>query len=112
VKENPHTKLVNDIAVESSGLHFCRLFKMNVGMAEIKGREIRYGTPGIPDLVGFVKNKSGHALFVGVEVKTGDAVLSKEQKNFHTMLKNFDVPVLVARNLEQALAWLRAVSQT
>ncbi len=115
MNSNPHTELVNEILCESSKLSFCRLWKMPVGLAEIRGHEVRFGIPGMPDLMGIVRHKSGLGLSVGIEVKTGKGIRTKNQIAFHTMLGKYCMEnfpqVFVARDLDSALVWLKAVSQ-
>lgn len=104
LQENPHSRLVNDILVEASRLPKCRVWKCQVGMAEMKGKQVRYGNPGMPDIMGVIQGQA-----IGIEVKTGGAKLSADQKNFHAMFVQCGGKIFVARDVPSVLAWLHGL---
>ena len=99
---NPHSKLVNDILAEFSHGN-CRLFKRHVAKAKPIYSEnvIQFGTPGEPDIQGFVKcHGYPYAFFIAIEVKTGKAVRSKVQIKYAEMLKKLNVIYILARSVD------------
>ena len=79
-------------------LPYCRVWPNNTGVGrDMSGeRIIRFGLKGSSDIIGIYKG-----LFLGIEVKTGNAVQSKDQKNFHSMIKNMGgIYILCKNNVE------------
>jgi hypothetical protein len=74
-----------------------RLWKNHVGVAQIKGRTIRYGLPGSSDILG-IAVPNGRT--IAIEVKTGTGRLSPQQKNFRDMILAFGGFYVEARCLE------------
>lgn len=62
-------------AIDFLTLKGCFVWRQN--NLAVKGRTFR-GKKGVPDIVGVMRNGS----FIGVEIKTGKDVLSKEQMEF------------------------------
>lgn len=62
--------------------------------------KIKYGITGECDLQGIVLPKGR---MLAIEVKTGNAVLSKEQKIWKIMIEKFGGIYILARSVEQAL---------
>tara|TARA_R110002012_G_scaffold131849_3_gene284714 strand:+ start:1435 stop:1731 length:297 start_codon:yes stop_codon:yes gene_type:complete len=77
---------------------FCRVWANNTGMIKTEDRVVRFGLKGSSDILGIYKG-----VFLGIEVKTGDATQSKDQKIFQRMLDmRGGVYVLCTdRNVEQ-----------
>lgn len=65
----------------------------------VKARPIRYGVPGYPD----IHVISWGARWIGMEIKTGAAVMSPGQKNFARRVKDIEAVVHEVRSVEQAL---------
>lgn len=110
MQKNPHSEIVNQILVEASCRHDCRVWKSPVGMADLNGRQIRYGVAGMPDIMGIMRIK-GIGQAIGIEVKTGTGKLSDIQVKFHEMFLSYGGKIMVARNVESALAWLDGLSR-
>ena len=64
---------------------------------------IRIGTVGMPDIMSFICNKNGLAIFLGIEVKSGNARQTKEQKNFMEMVRSMGGVYIVGRSKEQVI---------
>lgn len=64
---------------------------------------VRIGTVGMPDIMGFICNKNGLAIFLGIEVKSGSAKQTKEQKRFMEMVKSMGGIYVVGRSTEQVI---------
>lgn len=84
-----HQKLVKDFQLEVPK-HFSDLIVITytVGMFrdfELAERIIRAGVAGVPDLIVF-----GPSLYVFFDAKTGNAVFSKEQKNWKRVMKEIN----------------------
>ena len=75
----------------------CRLWANNtgVGRAMDSDRIVRFGLKGSPDIIGLYKG-----LFLGIEVKTGNAKQSKEQKFFQNMVDNLGGIYVVCRETD------------
>ena len=72
-------------------------FKRHVGLfATASGGMIRVSEPGQSDIYGWIKTKKSTLPFE-VEVKTGGAVQSKNQKNWQKICESFNVPHFVVR---------------
>jgi hypothetical protein len=72
-----------------------RAWRNETGMAisiDLK-RKISYGLKGSADILGLLHN----GRFLAIEVKTGKAVQSKQQKNFQSMVEKFGGIYLIAR---------------
>lgn len=91
-----HSKLVNDIVVYASLSNIVELWKAHCGAATIGKRYIKFGRKGQCDLTGFVKSTGQR---VEIEVKTGAAVLSKEQRAFAALCLENNVAYLVVRSI-------------
>lgn len=79
--------------------NYCRVWPNNTGVGrDMSGeRIIRFGLKGSSDIIGIYKG-----LFLGIEVKTGNAVQSKDQKNFQSMLESMGgIYILCKNNVEQ-----------
>ena len=72
-----HTELVK-ASVYWLNLHGVYCWPNNTGAAYRNGRPIQYGKTGSTDIMGILNE----GRFFGCEVKTGKAVLTKEQKEF------------------------------
>ena len=79
---------------------YCRVWSNNtgVGRALKEDRIIRFGLVGSPDIIGIYKG-----MFLGIEVKTGNARQSKGQKKFQEMVDKLGGIYVVCRpdNVEQ-----------
>lgn len=94
-----HQKLVDDLLFAFGSMPDVRIWIRVVGFDLT--RKIKYGVPGEPDLEGIVA-PSGRMLCI--EVKTGKAVLKKNQRLRRAMLEKFGALYIEARSVEQALA--------
>lgn len=64
---------------------------------------------GHPDITGFLRKKP-HQMFC-IEVKSAKGVLSKEQKIWIKMLNRHNVPVIIARSLQQTIDALKEMEE-
>lgn len=96
-----HNLLVSDILIELSKTGLCRVWRNETGMAlNIRTKTpFKYGLKGSSDIIGLAKN--GH--FLAIEVKTGAAVQSKQQKAFAAMVNKFGGHYFVCRSVEDAI---------
>lgn len=62
-----------------------------------------YGLKGSADIMGIVIGGK----IIGLEIKTGNASQSQEQKNFEAMLKKFGGIYHVVRSKEEALMFIK-----
>lgn len=81
-----------------------RFWRQNTGAAMVKGRMVRFGTPGCADILGLIA-PSGR--FLAIECKTATGRQSEEQRSFERMITTFGGLYVLARSLQdvdQALA--------
>lgn len=94
-----HQKLL-DSAMWKLQKHFGKdimVFKRVVGKFKMKNNGIiSCGIQGQADLYGFLKSKN-HAMPFEIEIKTGDAVLTKEQESWKKLCKRIKVFYFVLR---------------
>lgn len=67
------------------------------------------GTPGYPDIAGWVSVPGCPALWFGIEVKTGAAVRNQNQMNFHARAERDGSFITVAHNVAEAVAFIDSV---
>jgi hypothetical protein len=77
-----------------------------MGLNPRTGNPFKYGLPGSADILGIVKG----GYFIGLECKTGNAKQSEGQKNFEAMIKKFGGHYCVIRSEEEALNFVRGIS--
>lgn len=78
----------------------CRMWRSNTGGFVRQGQLIRYGlTKGSSDIIGFTQHE-GIAVFTAIEVKSEKGKLSKDQKIFLKIVKDFGGIAEVIRSKE------------
>jgi len=95
-----HSILVNEILVELSKTGTCTVWKNSTGVAKSEGRYISFGLKGSADIIGILEP---HGQFIAVEVKTGNAKQSLQQKKFEEMVKRRGGRYAVCRSVTDAL---------
>jgi hypothetical protein len=83
------------------------LWKAHCGAATIGKRYIKFGRKGQCDLTGFVKSTGQR---VEIEVKTGSAVLSKEQREFARLCLDNNVAYSVVRSFDDYVNFAKQIS--
>ncbi|NBW07832.1 MAG: VRR-NUC domain-containing protein [Caulobacteraceae bacterium] len=89
----------------------CRIWRQNTGVAypismvdggrlKPNARPVKYGVPGVPDIIGVLPD----GRWLGVEVKVGRDKQSEQQLNFQSMLEQRGGVYVVARDLDTAVA--------
>ena len=83
-----HSKLLNDVLLAVSAAGHARVWRNESGMAKNyrTGTPFKYGLVGSADILGILKNGK----FLAIEIKTGEATQSKEQKSFAAMIQKFN----------------------
>lgn len=85
-----------------------RIFRNNVGVADVRGTKIRFGlTKGSSDLIGFIRhtiNGVKIARFVSLEIKTATGKTTEEQDLWLALVRAFGGFACVVRSVEEALA--------
>lgn len=104
-----HTALLNEVLIAVGSLPLCRVWRNECGMGlNIRtGEPFHYGLQGSPDIIGFLND----GRFIGIEIKTGDAVQSEKQKNFQAVMVKFNCLYFLARSVESAVAFVRAAAK-
>lgn len=78
-----------------------RVFKRQVGVFKTTaGTHIKIGIKGQADLYALVKTKHG-LIHIEIEVKSGAAVQSKEQKHWQNFIESMSGLYIIARTPEQ-----------
>lgn len=88
-----HSKLINQIILDVGSTKWARVWKNVTGTGRRSGNYISFGLVGSSDVLGILIN----GRFLAIEGKTGNAVLSKRQKAFKTMIEKFGGVYIVAR---------------
>ncbi len=96
-----HQKLVSDIIFHYGSRHDFRLWPrvVGLGMLSQSKRLIKFGIKGESDIDGIFLFR-GLGVRVHIEVKTGGARQSRDQKAFEMMIKKFGGIYIVARSIE------------
>ena len=96
-----HTRILKETLLLLGGSNFCRVWRQETGMAlNIRtGTPFKYGLVGGADIIGILND----GRFLAIEIKSGNAVQSKEQKNFEAMIKKFGGVYFVATSCDEAL---------
>lgn len=90
-----HQILVKKILLRlSEAGHFA--WANNTGAVKTENRYIRFGLKGSPDILCLTEKGE----FVAIEVKTGNAVQNRSQKNFEKAVQKRGGLYIVARSLE------------
>lgn len=84
-----------------------RVWRQNVGTAVAGGRMIRFGVPGVSDILGVVTMPDGCGRILCIEVKAGRDRVSDKQASFLRMIRTHGGIAIVARGVDEALAELR-----
>ncbi len=102
-----HSKLVNEILLVYGARKDLTLWKNATGAVKIGERFLRFGLKGSPDILGIADGGT----FVGIEVKTGAAKQTPEQRLFEAMVWRRGGVYVVARcmqDVETAIANITA----
>jgi hypothetical protein len=91
-----HTALVNEILLTFGSRKDLTLWKNATGAVKIGERFLRFGQKGSPDILGLADGGT----FLGIEVKTGNARQTPEQKLFEAMVFRRRGVYILARCLE------------
>lgn len=100
---DPHTALVEASLLAVGQLPGVVAWKntTGVGRSLASDRKIRFGLNGSSDLLAVV---APHGRFLGMEMKTGGAVQSKQQKAFQRAIEDLGGVYVVVRQVADALA--------
>ena len=98
-----HQVLVRCLLKELSASKLCRVWAQNTGTAFRDGRTIHFGIYGGADISGITID--GKRL--EVEVKTGKAKQSEQQKRFENMINEHNGIYIVARDVETTMQELK-----
>lgn len=88
-----HQRVVKLVLLKMT-MPYCRVWANNTGMIKTDDRVVRFGLKGSSDILGIYKG-----LFLGIEVKTGNAVQSKDQKNFQIMVEKMGGIYVVCKDI-------------
>ncbi len=91
-----HSALVNEILLTFGSRHNLTLWKNATGAVKIGERFLRFGMKGSPDILGI----GDGGVFIGIEVKTGNARQTPEQKLFEAMVFRRRGVYILARCVE------------
>jgi len=91
-----HEKLIREIFARYGAIPYWRIWKNNTGVAFQGKRRIAFGLVGSADILGITNSGK----FVALEVKTGQAVLSSQQKQFGRMVIEMGGIYAVIRHLD------------
>ncbi len=103
-----HNRLVKDILLELGKSWELMVWRNETGVGLTMSephRPFHYGLIGSSDIFVLVQNGP----LVGLEVKTGNATQSKQQRNFHRRIKQLGHEYCVVRSVQEAVAFVRGV---
>lgn len=93
---NPHSILVNQVLLEIGSRKDLMVWKNATGVTKIDDRVIRYGLPGSPDIIGILAG----GRFLGLEIKTGSARQSPQQKFFQKRFESLGGIYIAIHSIE------------
>lgn len=82
-----------------------RLWAQNTGAAKFGKQLVRFGTPGVADIIGIV---AWSGRFLAIEVKVGKDRMSDKQEAFREMVQKFGGIHIIGRSVEQVMQELEA----
>lgn len=95
-----------EILVAVTSLPGAFFVRQNTGAAKsAKGKLIRFGRPGQPDIVGCY-----HGRYVAIEVKTKSGRQSPEQRRYQEIIETVGGVYILARSKDEAVEKLLALS--
>lgn len=106
--EVTESEIQHAIRIALGRLPDVRVFRNNVGVADVRGAKIRFGLcKGSSDLIGFIRleiNGVKTARFMALEIKTATGKATEEQVLFMAMVRGFGGFACIVRSVEEALA--------
>lgn len=79
---------------------FC--YQNNTGSVKGVNRYQQYGFPGSPDILGILPNGQ----YLGIEIKTGNAVQNKNQKKFKRKIDENHGMFVIIHSMEEMIKWI------
>jgi hypothetical protein len=79
---------------------------MNTGAAKIDGRFMRFGTPGMADIVAYPTSCAVPAV-IWVECKAAKGKQSELQKSFQKLVEGAGHVYIIARSVDDVEKWLK-----
>jgi hypothetical protein len=104
-QNHAHTALVKSIILDLARVPGLLLWEHKSGRFRepFSERHVDVGLVGSPDIIGFLDRPDApFAIFIGLEVKTGEAVLSGDQRSFHAVAASKRAFRTVVRSVEDA----------
>lgn len=101
-----HDNLVNKIIKALSETGLGRFWQQPTGAAYRGDELIRYGLVGCADISGIIIGGKR----IEIEVKTGKAVQSPQQKNFEAMIKMYGGFYFVCHSVDEAVNCIKSVA--
>jgi hypothetical protein len=103
-------QIQSEIRITLGRIPDLRMFRNNVGVAQVRGTHIRYGlAKGSADLIGWLALKPPLvpypiARFMSLEIKTETGKPTEEQKMWMEMVQRFGGFACIVRSPKEALA--------
>ncbi len=85
-------------------LHVLKTQRIKDVQATCMSFAMKVGLKGMSDLFGIIKDENGVGRFIAIEIKTGKAVQTKEQKNYMKMVRNMGGIYIVGRDVDQVIS--------
>lgn len=106
--KNQHTTVVRQVLHRLGARDDCRVWLNNTGFIKpIDGSApIRFGLVGSCDVIGF----TSLGQFIGFEIKTGAARLTRNQKTFHHIAKSFGAIIFTVHSADEAEACINSLN--
>lgn len=100
--------MVREILARCGARPDCRLWSNNTGVGRGLTHDgiIRFGLVGSADILGIHEGGT----FIAIEVKTGAARQTKEQRSFEGMIRKFGGLYIVVHSVDEAEKWLDEIA--
>lgn len=86
-------------------------WRNNVGAVKTGNRFVRFGFPGLPDIIGWCRHEIADgiyaAVFVAIEVKSASGRLRPHQAGFKALARRDGVLYIEARSVDDVIAGLK-----
>lgn len=106
IRGEAHDLLVKQLVLALAQTRLCRVWEQPTGAAFRKGHLIHYGLVGCADISGILRGGKR----IEIEVKTGKAVQTVEQKAFQKIIGDFGGIYYVARDLLSTIEFVKSAA--
>lgn len=105
-----HQNLIKEFKLKAATqIPFARFFERHVGLFyNARGLPVKINKKGMADIYGIV-TVNNMALHIEIECKTGNAVLSKEQRIWRKFCELKCIPYFILRNVDETIDEIKKI---